>query len=53
MATPQTVPASLPFHEERTLVALWPVHDPTVVDAPAAPPGPAAGPRTGDRKSVV
>ncbi|MFF0288377.1 ubiquitin-like domain-containing protein [Streptomyces sp. NPDC005262] len=49
MATPQTVPAPLPFHQEQTFVALWPVHDPTVVDTPAAPPGPAAGPRTGGR----
>lgn len=52
MASPQTVPAPLPFHEERTLVALWPVHDPTVVDAPAAPPGPASGRRTGGRAAA-
>ena len=52
MATPQTVPAPLPFHEEQTRVALWPVHDPTVVDAPAAPPGPVAGPRTGGRAAA-
>ncbi|MGW3708397.1 hypothetical protein ACWD8D_41865, partial [Streptomyces sp. NPDC005121] len=45
MATPPTVPTPLSFHEERTLVAPWPVHDPTVVDTPAAPPGPAAVPR--------
>ncbi|MFE7792448.1 hypothetical protein ACFU6F_26075, partial [Streptomyces sp. NPDC057460] len=54
VATPPTVPAPLSFHEEQTLVAPWPVHDPTVVDTPAAPPGPAAapgggGPRTGGR----
>ncbi|MET8277160.1 hypothetical protein ABZV54_44510, partial [Streptomyces sp. NPDC005096] len=42
VATPPTVPAPLSFHEERTLVAPWPVHDPTVVDSPAAPPGPEA-----------
>ncbi|MGW3885932.1 hypothetical protein ACWEC4_38985 [Streptomyces sp. NPDC005055] len=47
VATPPTVPAPLSFHEERTLVAPWPVHDPTVVDTPAAPPGPAAVPRDG------
>ncbi|MET7492468.1 ubiquitin-like domain-containing protein [Streptomyces sp900116325] len=52
MATPQTAPAPPPFHEERTLLALWPVHDPTVVDAPAAPPGPAAGPRSGGRAAA-
>ncbi|MFB6707026.1 ubiquitin-like domain-containing protein [Streptomyces sp. NPDC056333] len=52
MATPQSVPAPLPFHEEQTFVALWPVHDPTVVDAPAAPPGKAAGPRTGGRAAA-
>ncbi|MGW2066430.1 hypothetical protein ACWCO9_38515 [Streptomyces sp. NPDC001937] len=39
MATPPAVPAPPPLHEERTLVALWPVHDPTGGDTPAAPPG--------------
>ncbi|MFD4229550.1 ubiquitin-like domain-containing protein [Streptomyces sp. NPDC058545] len=39
----------MPFHEGQTLVALRPVHDPTVVDTPAAPSGPPVGPRTGGR----
>ncbi|WSC37474.1 ubiquitin-like domain-containing protein [Streptomyces sp. NBC_01763] len=47
VATSPTVPAPLSFHEEQTLVAPWPVHDPTVVDTPAATPGPATAPRDG------
>ncbi|MET7858377.1 ubiquitin-like domain-containing protein [Streptomyces sp. NPDC005318] len=51
MATPPYVPAPPPFHEEQTLGAPWPVHDPTVVDS-AAPPRPAAGSGTGDPRTV-
>ncbi|MET9475262.1 ubiquitin-like domain-containing protein [Streptomyces sp. NPDC002922] len=51
MATSPTVPAPLSFHEEQTLVAPWPVHDPTVVDTPAAPPGPAAAPSGGSPRT--
>lgn len=54
--TPPSVPAPLSFrrpvhesfHEEETLVAPWPVHEPTVVDAQASPPA-LAGIRTGGR----
>jgi uncharacterized protein YabE (DUF348 family) len=52
--TPPSAPAPLSFrrpvhesfHEEETLVAPWPVHEPTVVDAQASPPA-LAGIRTG------
>ncbi|MGW3593960.1 ubiquitin-like domain-containing protein [Streptomyces sp. NPDC005167] len=52
MATPPTVPAPPPFHEEQTLVAFWPVHDPTGGDTPAAPPGPRTGGRADARRAA-